>query len=87
MAKKNLVAPPISPSLTMTEMVRHNAMKMRMAWKMCAAILNFWMSDCAIRIVAGGVVVVCVWVRVRCQGRRARVNKGGLTCGWMCLCV
>jgi hypothetical protein len=64
MAKKNLVAPPVSPSLTMTEMVRHSAMKMRTAWKMCAAILNFWMSDWAIRIVACGVGGMCVCVGV-----------------------
>jgi hypothetical protein len=78
MAKKNLVAPPVSPSLTMTEMVRHSAMKIRTAWKMCAAILNFWMSDWAIRILACGVgwcvyVCACVCGRV---GRRMEALSG-----------
>ena len=58
-AKKYLVAPPISPSLVITAMVRHAAMKTKMAWKTCATTLHFWIYDCGIRI---SFVFVCIQI-------------------------
>lgn len=48
--KKYLVAPPMSPSLVMTAMVKHAATKTNTAWKQCATTLHFWIYDCGIRI-------------------------------------
>jgi hypothetical protein len=42
----------MSPSLVITVIVRQKATKTKMAWKMCATTLHFWIYDCGIRILA-----------------------------------
>jgi len=78
-AKKYFVGPSTGPSLVMTAMVRHAAMKTKMAWKTCATTLHFWMYDCGIRILCGCVYVpdlkVVVCVEGRGKARRVSVNR------------
>lgn len=82
MMKKYLVPPPISPSLVITAMVRHAAIKTNMAWKQCATTLHFWIYDWGIRMVRG--VWMCVRVRERswCKlGEGVAVGVGGVVGG------
>lgn len=78
-AKKYFVGPSTGPSLVITAIVRHAAMKTKMAWKTCATTLHFWIYDCGIRMLCGCVyfpnlkVVVCV--EGRGKARRVSVNR------------